>query len=59
MRFLQPEFSGNPIVISVFGDKTANFIFGDEIFVFVIESSKVAENYRRYHKYLWDNVAKQ
>jgi len=59
MRFLPPEFSGNPIVISIFGDKTANFIFGDEIFVFVVESRKLAENYKRYHKYLWDNAAKR
>jgi sugar-specific transcriptional regulator TrmB len=58
MRFLPPEFSGNPTVIAIFGDKTTNFIFGDEIFAFVIESRKLAENYRRYHKYLWDNVAK-
>jgi sugar-specific transcriptional regulator TrmB len=58
MRFLPEEFSGNPVVIAVFGDKTANFIFGDEIFASVVESRKLAENYRRYHRYLWDNVAK-
>jgi sugar-specific transcriptional regulator TrmB len=58
MRFLPPEFSGNPVVIAVFGDKTANFIFGDEIFAFVVESRKLAENYRSYHRYLWDNAAK-
>jgi sugar-specific transcriptional regulator TrmB len=57
-RFLPPEFSANPIVISIFGNKTANFIFSDEIFAFLIESEKLSENYRRYHKYLWDKVAK-
>jgi sugar-specific transcriptional regulator TrmB len=57
-RFLPKDFSGNPTVIGIFGNKVGNFIFGDEPFVFVIESKELAENYRRYHKYLWDNVAK-
>ena len=26
---------------------------------FVIESKELSDNYKRYHKYLWDNVAKE
>lgn len=58
VRFLPKEFSGNPAVICIYGNKVVNFILGKEFFAFVIESNELAENYRRYHKYLWDNVAK-
>lgn len=57
-RFLPPEFSGNPTVTVVFGNKVAQFLFGETLFAFVIESKELAENYKRYHKYLWQNVAK-
>ena len=59
IKFLPEEFSGNPTVIGIYGNKTVNFIFGKEIFAFVIESRELAENYKRYHKYLWDNVAEK
>ncbi len=58
IKFLPKEFSGNPTVIGIYGNKVTNFIFGDEFFAFVIESKELAENYKRYHKYLWDKVAK-
>jgi len=58
IKFLPEEFSGHPTVIGIYGNKTANFILGEEFFAFVIESKEIADNYRRYHKYLWDNVAK-
>jgi hypothetical protein len=58
MKFLPKEFSGNPIVISIYGDKVANFTFREEWFAFIIQSRDIAENYKKYHKYLWDNVAK-
>ncbi|MEK6927760.1 MAG: helix-turn-helix domain-containing protein [Nanoarchaeota archaeon] len=57
-KFLPPEFSGNPTVTVIYGDKVAQFLFGEELFVFVIQSKDLAENYKKYHKYLWDNVAK-
>ncbi|HLC66082.1 MAG TPA: helix-turn-helix domain-containing protein [Candidatus Nanoarchaeia archaeon] len=57
-RFLPPEFSGNPTVTVIFGNKVAQFLFGTALFAFVIESKELADNYRRYHKYLWENVAK-
>lgn len=58
VRFLPEEFSGNPSVVCIYGNKVVNFMFGAELFAFVIESNEIAENHRRYHKYLWDNVAK-
>jgi len=38
--------------------KVANFIFGENLFVFVIESRELAENYQKYHTFLWNKVAK-
>ncbi|MBC8501018.1 MAG: hypothetical protein ISS25_04355 [Nanoarchaeota archaeon] len=57
-KFLPKDFSGNPTVTGIHGNKTVNFLLGEDFFAFVIESKELAENYRRYHKYLWDNVAK-
>src|SRR3989344_9012160 len=57
-KFLPKEFSGAPTVISICGDKVIHFLYGENIFSFVIESKELAENYKKYHKYLWDNVAK-
>ncbi len=57
-RFLPEEFSVNPLVIAVFGNKVANIIYVQDFFAFVIESKEIADNYRAYHKYLWNNVAK-
>ncbi|MGV8169699.1 MAG: TrmB family transcriptional regulator [Candidatus Nanoarchaeia archaeon] len=57
-KFLPPEFSGNSTVTVVYGDKVAQMLFGENIIVFVIQSRELAENYKKYHKFLWDNVAK-
>jgi len=58
VKFLPKEFSGTPTVTGVWGDKVIQLILGEELFAFVIESKELAENYKAYHKYLWDNVAK-
>ncbi|MBI4176061.1 MAG: helix-turn-helix domain-containing protein [Candidatus Aenigmarchaeota archaeon] len=58
VKFLPKEFSVNPGVICIYGNKVVNFLYGDNFFGFVIENREIAENYRRYHKYIWDNVAK-
>ena len=58
-KFLPTEFSGNPGVIAVYGHKVVNVVYAEEFFGFVIESRELAENYKKYHKYLWDNVAKK
>ncbi len=57
-KFLPEEFSGSPTVIGIYGNKVVNFLFGENLFAFVIESKELAENYKRYHKYLWEKVAK-
>jgi hypothetical protein len=58
-KFLPPEFSGNPTATVVYGDKVAQMLLGDNINVFVIKSKELAENYKRYHKFLWDKVARK
>lgn len=58
VEFLPEEFSGNPTVIGIYGNKVVNFIFGEEVFAFSIESKELADSYKKYHKYLWENVAK-
>ncbi len=59
VKFLPEEFSGAPTVIGVFGDKVGQLLLGEKMFVFVIESKELAENYKKYHKFLWDHVAKK
>jgi len=56
VKFLPKAFSGNPTVIAIYGPKVVNFLFGKELFAFVIENKELADNYRRYHKYLWNQV---
>ena len=58
VKFLPKEFSGNPTVICIYGHKTVNFLLGNDFFAFLIESKDLAENYKRYYKYLWNNAAK-
>lgn len=58
VKFLPDEFSGNPTVIGIYGNKVVNFLLGDQLFAFSIENKELADNYRRYHKYLWDKIAK-
>ena len=57
-KFLPLEFSANPVVIFIYGNKVANVLWGKDFFAFVVESKEVAENYKRYHKFLWDKIAK-
>ena len=58
IKFLPQEFSGNPTVTCIYGDKVVQFLFGKNLFAFIIESKELAENYRAYHQYLWEKVAK-
>lgn len=57
-RFLPKEFSGNPAAICIYGNKVVNLLLGEDFFAFVIENKEIAENYKKYHQYLWDNIAK-
>ncbi len=58
-KFLPKEFSGNAAVTVIYGDKVIQQLLGEEIQVFVIQSKELAENYKKYHQYLWDKVAKE
>jgi sugar-specific transcriptional regulator TrmB len=58
-KFLPPEFSGNPTVTVAYGDKVAQMLLGEQINVFVIQSKELSENYKQYHKFLWDKIAKE
>jgi sugar-specific transcriptional regulator TrmB len=58
-KYLPNEFSANPIVIGIHGNKVVNYSYGKELFVFVIENEDLAEGYKAYFKYLWNNVAKK
>lgn len=57
-RFLPKEFSKNPAVICIYGHKVINFTYGKDLFAFVVENQELAENYRSYHRYLWEKAAK-
>lgn len=57
-RALPKEFSGSPVVVFIYGDKVANVVWGENFFAFVMESKEIADNYRRYFKYLWNKVAR-
>ncbi|MBI4021616.1 MAG: hypothetical protein HY369_05215 [Candidatus Aenigmarchaeota archaeon] len=59
IRYLPPEFSGNPAVVAIYGNKTTLLLLGTEFFAFVIESKELADNYRDYFRFLWSNVAKR
>lgn len=58
VKYLPKEFSGSPSVVFIFGDKIANVLWGEEWFAFMVQSKEIADNYRKYHKYLWDKIAK-
>ena len=58
LKILPKDFSRNPIAICIWGNKVGQFIFGEEIFIFVNNSKELAENYRVYFKSLWNNVCK-
>ena len=53
IKFLPPEFSGNPTVVAIYENKVVNFLYGENLYGFVIESKELAENYKGYHQYLW------
>ena len=57
VKTLPEEFSGSPSIIFIYGNKVVNVLWGEEFFAFSIESEDIANNYKKYHSYLWDNVA--
>ena len=57
-KYLPLEFSANPVVIFIYGNKVANVLWSKDFFAFVIESKEIAANYKKYHQFLWDKIAK-
>jgi HTH-type transcriptional regulator, sugar sensing transcriptional regulator len=57
VKVLPKEFSGNPVVVYIYGNKIANVSWEENAFSFVIENKEIAENYLRFFKYLWGKVA--
>ena len=58
VKYLPAEFSGSPSVIFIYGNKVVNVLWDKEFYAFMTECKEIAENHKKYHKYLWDNVAK-
>jgi sugar-specific transcriptional regulator TrmB len=54
VRYLPKEFS-SPLVIWIFGDHVAQVLWDDQI-VFMTKNKKVADDYRKYFKFLWKNA---
>jgi len=57
VKFLPKEFSGNPCVIFIYGNKVVNVLWTNQFFAFSIESKEIAENYVRYFNFLWKTIA--
>ena len=57
-KFLPKGFSITPSVIFIYGNKVANVLWDEDFFAFVIESKAITDNYRKYHKYIWNKIAK-
>ncbi len=56
-KYLPSEFSANPMVIFIYGNKVANVLWSGDFFAFMIESKEISENYKKYHKFLWDKIS--
>lgn len=57
-RYLPKEFTGGPAIIWIYGNNVVQVLWSQGYFAFKIENKEIAENYMKYFKYLWDNVAK-
>jgi sugar-specific transcriptional regulator TrmB len=59
VKKLPKDFNGNPTIIWIYGNKVAHVIWGSEFIALMMESKDIAENYKKYFKYLWNRVAKK
>ena len=57
VKILPKDFNGTPSIIFLFGNKVINVIWSESPLAFMIESEDIAKNYKKYHKYVWDNIA--
>lgn len=51
-----PKTYTAPNVVWVFGNTVANVLWTKKPIAFVIENKEIAESYREYFKYLWENI---
>jgi HTH-type transcriptional regulator, sugar sensing transcriptional regulator len=58
-KILPEEFSGNSIAIIIYENKVVQLSWLEEKFAILIENKQIAENYKKYHKYLWEKVAEK
>jgi len=58
VKYLPKDFSGEPAVIFVYGDKVINVLWDEDLFSFSIESKQISESYKKYHDFLWKKIAK-
>jgi HTH-type transcriptional regulator, sugar sensing transcriptional regulator len=58
LKFLPKEFSGEPSVILIYGDKVINVLWDEDLFSFSIESKQISQSYIKYHNFLWTKIAK-
>ena len=58
VKVLPREFSGSPAIIFIYGNNVVHVIWSQNFFAFRMSSKEVADNYKKYFNYLWDNVAK-
>jgi HTH-type transcriptional regulator, sugar sensing transcriptional regulator len=58
IKYLPKEFSGEPSVIFIYGNKIVNVLWDDDLFSFSIESKQIAQSYIKYHDFLWNKIAK-
>lgn len=56
-RFLPKGFTST-CSIEIFGDRVASMYWGDEPFVVVIVSKIIAEGYKKYFDFMWENSEK-
>jgi len=56
-KFL-PEAVAGPHVIGIYGNKVANIIWKEESVITVIDDKDIADSYKKYWKYLWDQETK-
>ncbi len=56
VRYLPEEFS-SPLVIWVFGEYVAQILW-DDLIIFMTKNKKIADDYRKYFRLLWNSSVK-
>jgi len=56
-RFLPKKYS-SPTHIWIYGDRVVTAFWGDTPFAFMIKSNKIADGYKKFFDFMWNNLAK-